>query len=187
MRGFDFHEPSVQAARTNAANLGLSDRVQFEAVSSTKYEGSYDLICFFDCLHDMGDPVGIARHAREHLTPGGTVLLVEPFALSNTGQTTSPVIPLPGSSTMPPPSSAPPARSPKTLGAAWAPNQANPACGPCSTRQASPTSALRTLHRSTSSTKRALSHTATPNRPATPPRAERTHCPVRATRDISTR
>ena len=45
------------------------------------YPGTYDLICFFDCLHDMGDPVGIARYAREHLNPGGTVLLVEPFAL----------------------------------------------------------------------------------------------------------
>ena len=81
--GFDFHEPSVQAARTNAANLGLGGRVQFEAVSSTRYGGRYDLICFFDCLHDMGDPVGIARHARERLAPDGTVLLVEPFALGN--------------------------------------------------------------------------------------------------------
>jgi hypothetical protein len=45
------------------------------------YPGTYDLICFFDCLHDMGDPVGAARHAREHLKPDGTVLLVEPFAL----------------------------------------------------------------------------------------------------------
>ena len=89
VRGFDFHEPSVEAARTNAEELGLSDRVQFEAVSSTNYEGSYDLICFFDCLHDMGDPVGIARHAREHLAPGGTVLLVEPFALSNRAENIS--------------------------------------------------------------------------------------------------
>ena len=45
------------------------------------YPGTYDLICFFDCLHDMGDPVGIARYAREHLNPEGTVLLVEPMAL----------------------------------------------------------------------------------------------------------
>ncbi|MPY72514.1 MAG: SAM-dependent methyltransferase, partial [Alphaproteobacteria bacterium] len=48
---------------------------------ATSYPGTYDLICFCDCLHDMGDPVGIARYAREHLTPDGSVLLVEPFAL----------------------------------------------------------------------------------------------------------
>ncbi|MFN0027961.1 MAG: class I SAM-dependent methyltransferase [Acidimicrobiales bacterium] len=80
--GFDFHEPSIIAARDNAAERGLGGRVQYQAVSSTAYEGSFDLICFFDCLHDMGDPVGIARHARQHLAPGGTVLLVEPFALA---------------------------------------------------------------------------------------------------------
>lgn len=84
--GFDFHEPSIEAARANATELGLGGRVQFEAVSSSSYGGSYDLICFFDCLHDMGDPVGIARHAREHLAPGGTVLLVEPFALGDRAQ-----------------------------------------------------------------------------------------------------
>ncbi|MFN0089231.1 MAG: class I SAM-dependent methyltransferase [Acidimicrobiales bacterium] len=81
--GYDFHEPSIREARENAARAGLGGRVQFEAASSTAYSGSYDLICFFDCLHDMGDPVGIARHAREHLATDGTVLLVEPFALAN--------------------------------------------------------------------------------------------------------
>ena len=59
----------------------MQDRVGFETASAKDYPGSYDLICFFDCLHDMGDPVGIARYAREHLAPGGSVLLVEPFAL----------------------------------------------------------------------------------------------------------
>ena len=81
--GFDFHEPSIEAARRNAADLGLGGKVQFEVASSTSYGGTYDLICFFDCLHDMGDPVGIARHARERLAPGGSVLLVEPFALDS--------------------------------------------------------------------------------------------------------
>ena len=80
--GFDFHEPSIKAAQEYAAKAGLSDRLRYEAVTSTKYQGSFDLICFFDCLHDMGDPVGIAKHAREHLAVGGSVLLVEPFALS---------------------------------------------------------------------------------------------------------
>ncbi|MDH4075013.1 MAG: class I SAM-dependent methyltransferase, partial [Acidimicrobiia bacterium] len=79
--GFDFHAPSVEAARANVAELGLGGRVQFDVASSTSYHGSFDLICFFDCLHDMGDPVGIAHHARSRLAPGGSVLLVEPFAL----------------------------------------------------------------------------------------------------------
>jgi SAM-dependent methyltransferase len=79
--GFDFHGPSVETARKRAAEAGVSDRAQFEVASAKSYPGQYDLICFFDCLHDMGDPVGAARHAREHLAAGGTVLLVEPFAV----------------------------------------------------------------------------------------------------------
>jgi hypothetical protein len=55
--------------------------VTFDVATATSYDGEYDLICFFDCLHDMGDPVSAATHAREHLSPGGTVLLVEPFAI----------------------------------------------------------------------------------------------------------
>lgn len=79
--GFDFHQPSIQAATENATSAGVADRITYQTVSSTAYEGSFDLICFFDCLHDMGDPVGIARHARNRLAPDGSVLLVEPFAL----------------------------------------------------------------------------------------------------------
>jgi 2-polyprenyl-3-methyl-5-hydroxy-6-metoxy-1,4-benzoquinol methylase len=79
--GFDFHAPSVETARKRAAEAGVDGRAKFEVTTATGYQGRFDLICFFDCLHDMGDPVGAARHAREHLTPGGTVLLVEPFAL----------------------------------------------------------------------------------------------------------
>ena len=48
--------------------------------SATSFHGTYDLICFFDCLHDMGDPAGACAHARQHLSPGGTLMLVEPFA-----------------------------------------------------------------------------------------------------------
>ena len=59
----------------------MTDRTTFETADAKGYDGTFDLICFFDCLHDMGDPVGIATYAREHLEPGGTVLLVEPFAL----------------------------------------------------------------------------------------------------------
>jgi 2-polyprenyl-3-methyl-5-hydroxy-6-metoxy-1,4-benzoquinol methylase len=79
--GFDYHEPSIVTARQRAADAGVGGRVRFEVSTAKDYPGTYDLICFFDCLHDMGDPVGAARHAREHLDPDGTVLLVEPFAL----------------------------------------------------------------------------------------------------------
>ncbi|MBA3744134.1 methyltransferase domain-containing protein [Sporichthya sp.] len=81
VHGFDFHEPSIQTAAKRAAEAGVADRITVEVASAVGYPGSYDLICFFDCLHDMGDPVGIARYAREHLNAGGSVLLVEPFAL----------------------------------------------------------------------------------------------------------
>jgi 2-polyprenyl-3-methyl-5-hydroxy-6-metoxy-1,4-benzoquinol methylase len=81
--GFDFHPASIDTARKRAAEAGVADRVRFEEANAKSYPGSYDLICFFDCLHDMGDPVGIAAYAREHLNPGGTVLLVEPFALDD--------------------------------------------------------------------------------------------------------
>jgi 2-polyprenyl-3-methyl-5-hydroxy-6-metoxy-1,4-benzoquinol methylase len=79
--GFDSHGPSVETARQRAEEAGVSDRTVFEEADAKGYGGTFDLICFFDCLHDMGDPVGTARYAREHLDPGGTVLLVEPFAL----------------------------------------------------------------------------------------------------------
>jgi SAM-dependent methyltransferase len=79
--GFDYHEPSVGAARENAAKAGLGDRVKFEKAAAKSYPGTgYDLVCIFDALHDMGDPVGAARHVRESLAPDGTWLLVEPFA-----------------------------------------------------------------------------------------------------------
>jgi SAM-dependent methyltransferase len=79
--GFDYHQPSIDVARQRAAEAGVSERTTFEIATAKTYPGTFDLICFFDCLHDMGDPVGIARYAREHLEPGGTVMLVEPFAL----------------------------------------------------------------------------------------------------------
>lgn len=79
--GFDFHEPSIVAARAAAAEAGITDRVQFEVASAKDYPGeSYDLVCFFDCLHDMGDPAGALVHTLERLAVDGSVLLVEPFA-----------------------------------------------------------------------------------------------------------
>ena len=81
--GFDFHAPSIETSRRRASEAGVADRAQFAVASATGYSGQFDLICFFDCLHDMGDPVAAARHARAHLAPDGTVLLVEPFAIDS--------------------------------------------------------------------------------------------------------
>ena len=79
--GFDYHEGSIQAARKATQEAGLSDRVSFDVHSAKTYPANgYDLVCFFDCLHDMGDPVGALKHVRETMTPDGTCMLVEPFA-----------------------------------------------------------------------------------------------------------
>jgi SAM-dependent methyltransferase len=69
--------------------------VEFHVAGAADYPGTFDLICFFDCLHDMGDPVGVAAHAREHLAPAGSVLLVEPFALDGPANLTdNPMAPI---------------------------------------------------------------------------------------------
>jgi SAM-dependent methyltransferase len=81
--GFDNHPASIEAARRAAAEAGVADRVTFEVVSATEYPAplsGYDLIAFFDCLHDLGDPIGAAKHARQALATDGTVLIVEPMA-----------------------------------------------------------------------------------------------------------
>lgn len=80
VHGFDNHPASIDAAREGADIAGVSDRVHFHVAGADAYRGEFDLVCFFDCLHDMGDPVGIAQHTKQQLTPGGTVMLVEPFA-----------------------------------------------------------------------------------------------------------
>jgi 2-polyprenyl-3-methyl-5-hydroxy-6-metoxy-1,4-benzoquinol methylase len=85
IHGFDFHPASIATSKARAEEAGVSDRTEFAVANAKDYPGTYDLICFFDCLHDMGDPVGIARYARERLAPGGTVLLVEPMALDGRG------------------------------------------------------------------------------------------------------
>jgi 2-polyprenyl-3-methyl-5-hydroxy-6-metoxy-1,4-benzoquinol methylase len=79
--GFDYHQPSIVAARRHAAEAGVDRRVSFETAAAKSFSGTgYDLVCIFDALHDMGDPVGAARHVRESLAPDGTWMLVEPFA-----------------------------------------------------------------------------------------------------------
>jgi SAM-dependent methyltransferase len=79
--GFDYHGPSIERARLAAAEAGVADRVEFAVAPAKTFPGiGYDLVTFFDCLHDFGDPVGAARHVRETLAGDGTWLIVEPFA-----------------------------------------------------------------------------------------------------------
>jgi len=90
--GFDNHERSVTEAATVAAEARVAERTSFSAARAEDYPGTgYDLICFFDCLHDMGDPVAAARHAARALAPDGTVMLVEPFANDRVEDNVSPV------------------------------------------------------------------------------------------------
>ena len=80
-RGFDYHAGSVDAANRAASDAGLSERVRFDVASAANFPGGpYDLITCFDCIHDMGDPVGAVAHIREALGPQGTFMMVEPFA-----------------------------------------------------------------------------------------------------------
>jgi SAM-dependent methyltransferase len=79
--GFDYHEASIEHARQAASDAGLGERVSFEVVAAKQYPGDgYDLVAMFDCLHDMGDPVGAAAHVLETLGPDGTWMIVEPHA-----------------------------------------------------------------------------------------------------------
>ncbi|MCW6008361.1 methyltransferase domain-containing protein [Micromonospora sp. CPCC 205371] len=78
--GSDYHAESIELATKRAAEAGVGDRVTFEVATAQTFTGTgYDLVAMFDCLHDMGDPVGAARQVREALAPDGTWLLVEPF------------------------------------------------------------------------------------------------------------
>ncbi|HTA10957.1 MAG TPA: class I SAM-dependent methyltransferase [Streptosporangiaceae bacterium] len=79
--GSDYHAGSIETARQRAAEAGVADRVTFEVAPAASYSGDeYDLVTMFDCLHDMGDPVGAARHVRESLAADGTWMIVEPAA-----------------------------------------------------------------------------------------------------------
>ena len=79
--GFDYHPESIERAREVADQEGVADRASFEVASAKDYPGSgYDLVCVFDCLHDMGDPVGASAHVLQTLAPDGTWMIVEPFA-----------------------------------------------------------------------------------------------------------
>jgi SAM-dependent methyltransferase len=90
--GSDYHDGSVETARQQAEQAGLSGRVRFEAVAAAAYGGTdYDLVTMFDCLHDMGDPVGAARHVRSTLKPDGTWMIVEPQAGDRVEENLNPV------------------------------------------------------------------------------------------------
>ena len=79
--GFDYHDKSVEAARESAKRAGVADRVTFEVSKAKEFPGKdYDFVAVFDCLHDMGDPVGAAAHVRQSLAKDGTWMIVEPFA-----------------------------------------------------------------------------------------------------------
>jgi SAM-dependent methyltransferase len=90
--GFDYHEPSVRWARKAAKAAGVEDRVTFEVAPAKSFPGrGYDLVACFDCLHDMGDPAGAARHVLSTLAPDGTWMIVEPFANDRVEDNLNPV------------------------------------------------------------------------------------------------
>jgi SAM-dependent methyltransferase len=79
--GFDYHDKSIEAARESAVRKGVAGHVTFDVAKAKDFPGkNYDLVAFFDCLHDMGDPIGAAAHVRQSLAKDGTWMIVEPFA-----------------------------------------------------------------------------------------------------------
>jgi ubiquinone/menaquinone biosynthesis C-methylase UbiE len=90
--GFDYHDGSIESARASAKRQNMQDTVMFEVASAASFPGSgYDLVTFFDCLHDMGDPVGAARHVRRAMAPDGTWMIVEPIAGDDTAANLNPI------------------------------------------------------------------------------------------------
>jgi SAM-dependent methyltransferase len=90
--GFDYHQASIDAARAAAGREGVGSRVKFEIAKAKDFAGNqYDLVAFFDCLHDMGDPVGAAGHVRGALKKDGTWMIVEPFANDRVEDNLNPV------------------------------------------------------------------------------------------------
>ena len=78
--GFDIHEPSISSAKKHAVDADLNDRISYYVSDAKSYTGEFDLLAFFDCLHDMGDPIGAAKYAHEHLSNDGYIILIEPTA-----------------------------------------------------------------------------------------------------------
>src|SRR5580698_1652686 len=90
--GFDYHDKSIEAARETAQREGVADRVEFGVAKAKEFPGKdYDFVAVFDCLHDMGDPVGAAAHVRRSLSDDGTWMVVEPFANDDLKDNLNPV------------------------------------------------------------------------------------------------
>jgi SAM-dependent methyltransferase len=89
--GFDYHEPSLARARELARENGVADRITFQRASAKEFSGTFDLVAFFDCLHDMGDPVGVAAHVKSTLKSDGTWMIVEPFASDVMAENLNPI------------------------------------------------------------------------------------------------
>jgi len=90
--GFDYHDKSIEGARESARRAGVADRVTFEVSKAKEFPGrDYDFVAVFDCLHDMGDPVGAAQHVRNSLAKDGTWMIVEPFATDRLADNLNPV------------------------------------------------------------------------------------------------
>jgi ubiquinone/menaquinone biosynthesis C-methylase UbiE len=90
--GSDYHQGSIDSARKRASDAGVGERVSFEAAKAQTFSGkNYDLVTTFDCLHDMGDPVGAAQHIRSTLAPDGTWMIVEPAAQDTVAGNLNPV------------------------------------------------------------------------------------------------
>lgn len=92
LHGYDYHDASIEAARRAAQRAGVSDRTSFDVASAKAFPGSgFDLVTFFDCLHDMGDPQGAAAHVLSALAPDGTWMIVEPYAGDRLEENLNPV------------------------------------------------------------------------------------------------
>lgn len=90
--GLDYHEASIATARQRAAEQGVTGNIAFAVQAATEFDGrGFDLVCFMDCLHDLGDPVGALARCRQALNPGGKVLLVEPYAADRLEENLNPI------------------------------------------------------------------------------------------------
>jgi len=89
--GFDNHQPSIDRANQIAKEKGLDKRLKFQVASAQDFTGTYDFITFFDCLHDMGDPIGALKHCREHLSEDGIIMPIEPMGGRTTKENFNPV------------------------------------------------------------------------------------------------
>ena len=90
--GFDYHDASIATAQDKAKNAGVDDRVHFEVAPAKSFPGNdYDFVACFDCLHDMGDPAGAAKHVHEALASNGTWMIVEPIAGDDIAANLNPV------------------------------------------------------------------------------------------------